>query len=65
MFKKWKVGMVASLLAFTTVTSVVSAEEKPKDQPKWEQWVKEHAKLNKPNDQTTEDLSFFKRNSTR
>lgn len=61
MFKKWKVGMVASLLAFTTFTSVVSAEEKPKDQPKWEEWVKEHAKkLNKPNAQTTEDLSFLK-----
>ncbi|PHA82274.1 erythromycin esterase family protein [Bacillus toyonensis] len=61
MFTKWKIGMITSLLAFTTFTSVISAEEKPKDQPKWEVWIKENVqKLNEPNAQTNEDLSFLK-----
>lgn len=60
-FTKWKIGMITSLLAFTTFTSVISAEEKPKDQPKWEVWIKENVqKLNEPNAQTNEDLSFLK-----
>lgn len=58
-FTKWKIGMITSLLAFTTFTSVISAEEKPKDQPKWDEWIKENVqKLNEPNAQTNEDLSF-------
>lgn len=59
--KKWKLGLMSTLLACTTFTSVAFAAEKPVDQPKWEEWLNGHAKkLNEPTSQTTEDLSFLK-----
>nr|WP_206774726.1 erythromycin esterase family protein [Bacillus cereus group sp. N8] len=59
--KKWKIGLMSTLLACTTFTSVAFAAEKPVDQPKWEEWLNSHAKkLNEPTSQTTEDLSFLK-----
>ncbi|MGH0437403.1 erythromycin esterase family protein [Bacillus basilensis] len=61
MRKKWKIGLMSSLLACTTFTSVAFAAEKPVDQPKWEEWLNGHAKiLHEPTSQTTEDLSFLK-----
>lgn len=61
MRKKWKIGIMSTLLACTTFTSVAFAAEKPVDQPKWEEWINGHAKkLNEPTSQTTEDLSFLK-----
>lgn len=58
---KWKLGLMSTLLACTTFTSVAFAAEKPADQPKWEEWLNGHAKiLNEPTSQTTEDLSFLK-----
>ncbi|PGS88928.1 erythromycin esterase family protein, partial [Bacillus cereus] len=61
MRNKWKIGLMSTLLACTTFTSVAFAAEKPVDQPKWEEWLNGHAKiLNEPNSQTTEDLSFLK-----
>jgi erythromycin esterase len=58
---KWKVGITASILALTTFTTAVSAEEKLVDQPKWQEWVREHAKkLKEPTAYTYEDLSFLK-----
>lgn len=59
--KKWKLGLMSTLLACTTFTSVTFAAEKPVDQSKWEEWINGHAKiLNEPTSQTTEDLSFLK-----
>lgn len=59
--KKWKLGLMSTLLTCTTFTSVAFAAEKPVDQPKWEEWLNGHAKkLNEPTSQTTEDLSFLK-----
>ncbi|PEN47982.1 erythromycin esterase, partial [Bacillus toyonensis] len=61
MRKKWKIGLMSTLLACTTFTSVALAAEKPVDQPKWEEWLNGHAKrLNESTSQTTEDLSFLK-----
>ncbi|MGU3372052.1 erythromycin esterase family protein [Bacillus mycoides] len=61
MSKKWKLGLMSTLLACTTFTSVAFAAEKPVDQPKWEEWLNGHTKiLNEPTSQTTEDLSFLK-----
>ncbi|MED2186307.1 erythromycin esterase family protein [Bacillus wiedmannii] len=61
MRKKWKLGLMSTLLACTTFTSVAFAAEKPVDQPKWEEWLHEHAKrLHEPTSQTTKDLSFLK-----
>lgn len=59
--KKWKLGLMSTLLACSTFTSVAFAAEKTVNQPKWEQWINGHAKiLNEPASQTTEDLSFLK-----
>ncbi|MES9798578.1 erythromycin esterase family protein [Bacillus toyonensis] len=61
MRKKWKIGLMSTLLACTTFTSVALAAEKPVDQPKWEEWLNGHAKrLNESTSQSTEDLSFLK-----
>ncbi|MEI4801624.1 erythromycin esterase family protein [Bacillus sp. FJAT-51639] len=61
MFPKWKKGLVATLFALTTFSTVASAEELPADQQKWQNWVREHAvKLQEPTASSNEDLSFLK-----
>ncbi|PEE39779.1 erythromycin esterase family protein [Bacillus pseudomycoides] len=61
MFSKWKKGLVTTLFALTTFSTVASAEELPADQQKWKKWVNEHAvKLQEPTASSNEDLSFLK-----
>ncbi|PEI95681.1 erythromycin esterase [Bacillus pseudomycoides] len=61
MFSKWKKGLVTTLFALTTFSTVASAEELPADQQKWKKWVSEHAvKLQEPTASSNEDLSFLK-----
>ncbi|WP_243526893.1 erythromycin esterase family protein [Bacillus pseudomycoides] len=61
MFSKWKKGFVTTLFALTTFSTVAAAEELPADQPKWQNWVREHAvKLQEPTASSNEDLSFLK-----
>ncbi|SDY84284.1 erythromycin esterase family protein [Bacillus sp. 166amftsu] len=61
MFSKWKKGLVTTLFALTTFSTVASAEELPTDQQKWQKWVSEHAvKLQEPTASSNEDLSFLK-----
>ncbi|WJE50383.1 erythromycin esterase family protein [Bacillus cereus] len=63
MFSKWKKGLVTTLFALTTFSTVASAEELPADQQKWQKWVGEHAvKLQEPTTASSnEDLSFLKK----
>ncbi|MEY8348189.1 erythromycin esterase family protein [Bacillus cereus] len=63
MFSKWKKGLVTTLFALTTFSTVASAEELPADQQKWQKWVSEHAvKLQEPTTASSnEDLSFLKK----
>ena len=42
--KKWKLGLMSTILACTTFTSVAFAAEKLVDQPKWEEWLNGHEK---------------------
>ncbi|OUM50202.1 hypothetical protein BW425_03715 [Bacillus pseudomycoides] len=61
MFSKWKKGLVTTLFALTTFSTVASAEELPADQQKWKKWVSEHAvELQEPTASSNEDLSFLK-----
>ncbi|EOQ08413.1 hypothetical protein KOY_02626 [Bacillus cereus VDM021] len=56
MFSKWKKGLVTTLFALTTFSTVASAEELPADQQKW---VSEHAvKLQEPTASSNDDLRF-------
>ncbi|WP_242220019.1 erythromycin esterase family protein [Bacillus cereus group sp. BfR-BA-01380] len=61
MFSKWKKGLITTLFALTTFSTVASAEELPAEQQKWQSWVREHAvKLQEPTASSNEDLSFLK-----
>ncbi|KEK23417.1 erythromycin esterase family protein [Bacillus gaemokensis] len=61
MFSKWKKGLVTTLFALTTFSTMASAEELPADQQKWQKWVSENAvKLQEPTASSNDDLSFLK-----